>query len=281
LIIFSLLALSNSARAETSFWEEMATPGITEYRTYVTEARELIDRGEHEQALAALRRARELLPDQALADAWAGYALTLLGRYDEAVAAWERVLSLEPALLDEEVLAFECTIALARVGRYQQASEIYNQMLVLGVSAQRRSLVLVNLAEMLVAASCDGLDDAIDLYHEAVREDPDRAGAQWGLGAALSRAGRDEEARVALATAVRLDPQWTTFTREGSFFVPPYDIHFYRALGWEQLGNRDQALLEWQTYLDSGGAEGCWSEVARSHQRELGRRSGAASRRPR
>ncbi len=279
ILFFALLFASSPVRAESQFWEEMATPGITEYRSLVAEARELFDRGDRRSALERLERAQRLLPDQPAAHAWAGSLLTRSDRFEDATRAWDRVLALDPSFLEgEESLAFDCTIAFARVGRYRQAAELYSGMLARGVSDQLRPVVLVNMAEMLIAASCEGLDEAIDLYQEAVRDSPDRAGAQWGLGAALARAGRDEEAEVALAAAVRLDPQWTTFSRSGSFFVPPYDIHFYRALGWEQIGNHAQARLEWQTYLEAGGAEGCWNEIARAHLQALEGRSRRRSR---
>jgi len=239
----------------------------------------MIPRGELERALESLRLAVQRLPDQAVAHCWTGYALTRLARYEEAARAWDRALSIDPELLGDEALMFECSICFARVGRYDQTSEIYRRLLARGVSPGIRPLVLVNLAEMLVAASCDDLETAIELYFQAVRDYPDRAGAHWGLAAALVRAGREEEARPELAIALRLDPQWSTFTRSGSFFVPPHDRHFYQALGWEQNGDRERAANEWEVYLESGGADGCWAEVARAHLTRL--RSRRSGRRPR
>lgn len=274
-----LSTLIPRAEAESAFWEEMATPGITDYRSLVSEGRDLIGRGELQRAVENLRLAQQRLPDQPSAHCWMGYALTRLARYEEAVLAWDRALAIDPTLLEDESLMFECSVCFARAGRYGRTSEIYRRMLSHGVSANLRPLVLVNLAEMLVAASCDDLETAIELYFEAVRDYPDRAGAHWGLGAALVRAGREDEATPELATALRLDPQWTTFTRSGNFFVPPYDRHFYQALGWEQNGDRERAANEWEVYLESGGAEGCWAEVARSHLTRL--RSPRRGRRPR
>jgi pentatricopeptide repeat protein len=269
--LMSLLAIAAPVRSESQFWEEMATPGITEYRAAVSTARGLIAAGDAQRALVELEGARQRLPDRPEAHCWTALALGRLERFEEAARAWDHALEIDPGLLGDESLSFECTICFARIGRYSDATDIYRRMIARGVSPQLNGVVLVNMAEMLVAASCDGLDAAIELYQEAVRNDPDRAGAHWGLGAALVRAGRAEEAAAELAVAQRLDPQWTSFSRPGTFFVPPYDRYFYQALGWEQVGNRERAASEWETYLRSGGAEGCWADTARAHLEALRR----------
>ena len=44
-------------------------------------------------------------------------------------------------------------------------TEVYGQLLARVVSARYRARVLVSLGDMLVAASCDGLDEAIELQN--------------------------------------------------------------------------------------------------------------------
>jgi len=266
------LARAEAARGpETNFWAEMATPGLSEYRVLVAGAQERIRSADHEGALVSLRRATALLPDEAPAHLWSAYCLTMVERHDEALVHWERAVALDSTVLDEETLAFRFTITLARVSRYRQAADLYGQMLARGVSAGLRPIVLLNMADMVVAASCEGLDEAIELYEECARDYPDMASGHWGLAAALFRAGRQEEATREMETAARLDPQWRAVNGQDVFFVPDFEVHLYRALGWQQRDNPGQARLEWDAYLDGGGAEGCWPEASRQAREALDR----------
>ena len=263
--------------AETGFWEEMATPGITEYRVHIAAAQERIRAADHEGALVSLRRAVVMLPDQAEGHLWTAYCESMLERHEEALRSWERAVSIDRTVLDDETISFRFTITLARVGRYQQAARIYEQLLARGVSPALRPIVLLNMGDMLVAASCDGLDEAIDLYQECARDYPDMAGCHWGLAAALFRDGRRDEADQELSTAERLDSQWRSLNSEDVFFVPSYEVHLYRALGWHGRGNPGQARLELDEYLEGGGAQGCWSDLIRQTRDGLDR--GGAGRR--
>jgi pentatricopeptide repeat protein len=194
----------------------------------------------------------------------------MLGRHEEAIASWQRSLAIDSSPLDDENIAFRYTITLARVGRYQEAAELYERMLSSGVSQELRPIVLLNMADMIVATSCGGLDEAIELYQECVRDYPNEASGHWGLAAALFRAGRAEQATRELAAAERLDSRWRSVNGPDVFFVPAYEVHLYRALGWQQRGNPGQARLEWQAYLEGGGSGGCWGELAQRTMEGLG-----------
>lgn len=270
-----LLALvtAGDARGESDFWEEMANPGIREYRELVSSGRERIDAGDYRQALEGLERARALLPGEAPAHGWAAYALSRMGDAARAVEAWDRALATGDTVYQEERLAFECAATYAQAGRFDDAAEVYGEMLSRGVDDQRRGAVLVNLGDMISAGSCDAVTEAIELYQEAVRDYPDHAGAHWRLAAALARTGQTDEAELELAAALRLDPQWQSLGQSGATIFPTNDLHIYRAMGWEHLGHATQARNEWQAYLDGGGSQGCWAEAARARVRALSTRT--------
>jgi superkiller protein 3 len=87
-------------------------------------AEELYDRavdhvadGDHEAAVAAYREALQIDPD--FADAWEGLSMALsdLGRFDEAIAAAERVVTLMP----DELLSYT---NISRI--YQKAGDVPN-----------------------------------------------------------------------------------------------------------------------------------------------------------
>ena len=81
-------------------------------------ARQLLEEGESDEALAAYEQAATLEPENA--DAWfgGGYVLRMLGRADAAIEHFDRALALGPGF------AFAWTqqgLALAAVGRYDEA----------------------------------------------------------------------------------------------------------------------------------------------------------------
>lgn len=272
-LVLAIVALTGVAQGESDFWEEMANPGILEYRALLTSGRERIEAGDYQQALESLERARVLIPGEASAHGWVAYAQSRMGQQQQAAQACDRALELDVgAILDEERLALECAASFARSGRFQDAAEIHGQMLARGVSVLHRAAVLVTMGDMLIAGSCDGLDAAIELFQEAVRDYPIHPGAHWRLAGALHRQGAADEGDVEIAAALRLDPQWQSLTQDGASIFPAYDLHLFRALGWEHLNHTDQARSEWQSYLDGGGSEGCWADFARNHLSSLGRR---------
>jgi len=267
--VAAIVTMASTSWAESAFWEEMITPGITEYGEHVEAAGDHIRQGEYEAALGRLELARARLPQHAPAHAWSGFALSKLGRFEEAVVRLERAVTLDADVIDDETLGFAWSVALAKAGRFEAAYEASARILARGPSPGLRPIALINAADMLVASSCGRLDEAIDLYEEAARDYPSRADAHWGLGAALFRAGRDEESRREIATAVRLDPQWLSILGDEVFFTPPEEAHLYRALGWEVLANITQSRQEWTTYLESLGPDACWGEAARGRLQAL------------
>lgn len=271
-LVLAIVAVAGDVRGESDFWEEMANPGIRQYRELVAAGRERIDAGDYRLALEALERARALLPAEAPAHAWAAYALSRTGETARAAEAWDRAVAAGEGVFQEERLALECAASFAQVGRFDDAAEVYGQLLSRGVTHSARAAVLVNLGDMISASSCDGVQEAIELYQEAVRDYPDHAGAHWRLAAALERAGQADEAAIELTAALRLDPQWQSLGQSGSPIFPTCDLHLYRALGWEHLGHATQARDEWQAYLDGGGAQGCWADAARARIQALSAR---------
>lgn len=247
----------------------MANPGIHEYHELVAQGRELINAGAYDQAANLLSQATSQMEDEAPAHAWLAYALSKMTRHEEALGSWQRARSIDDELLEEEQLALQYAHSLAELGRYGDAAEVHGRLLARGVSTRYRASVLVTMGDLLIAGSCDAVDEAIELFLDVVRDYPDEPGGHWRLAAALYRAGRADEGDSELAVALRLDPQWGAFSQSGFVIYPAYDVHLFRALGWEHLGHDEQARREWQRYLDAGGGQGCWADMARSHMEGL------------
>jgi tetratricopeptide (TPR) repeat protein len=78
--------------------------------------------GDHDQALAEARKTVEQYPDDATALFLLGTSAALMGRYDEAIAAHEKMVAIDPGWLH----ALGSTYALA--GRKSDAQRILAQL---------------------------------------------------------------------------------------------------------------------------------------------------------
>lgn len=108
-----------------------------------------------------------------------------------------------------------------------------------------------NLAETYMML--DRLDQAIDMYKEALRHSPS-AETAYGLAVALDR---DERTGEALGL-IRDQGQdafrefYLNVMKGSTFFVPAGEQHYYFALIDEAYGQNQNALDQWQAFIDSG-----------------------------
>jgi tetratricopeptide (TPR) repeat protein len=162
-------------------------------------AREQIESGEYEDGLARLRKTIDARPWHAPAHAWQGHALGKLGRYAEALAAYELAAELEP-----EVPWYRAGVAwaLARLERYDHALASYEHALELDASSafalQGRASVLEELGryeEALVASERAALVDGRNAELHFVRF------------RAFQALGRPREADEAIGRVLALEPE--------------------------------------------------------------------------
>lgn len=107
---------------------------------------------------------------------------------------------------------------------------------------------LSNLAETYMMVG--RLDDAVVMYRRAL-EYSNRPLYGYGLAVALDRAELGELAReIMLSYAV--GDRLRALDEDGIFFVPEGERYYYLALGYEALGELDQAIGHYQLFLDSG-----------------------------
>jgi protein O-mannosyl-transferase len=153
-------------------------------------------------------------------DAWLAHnnlaALLLAGeppaaRVDEAVQHLEAALRLKP---DYAEAHYNLGTAFERLGRLDQASQRYRQVLVI-VPGERRALMRLHtmrvdratrlLQDGLAAEARGRIRDAAGAYREACELDPDRAVLHRSLGRALHRLGSRDEAIAAYRRALVID----------------------------------------------------------------------------
>ncbi len=157
----------------------------------------LRDRRQWTEALVSLRRALALRPDNVEALVDAADSLRELGQSSEAIPLYRRALDLSPRLLEARN---NLGNALLELRRYEEAIDCYRLALGLKPDAQ----ILCNLAN--AQRELGLLDEAIASSRQALMLDPRSSAAHLGLGLALAGHGRREEAAASYRRALEFDP---------------------------------------------------------------------------
>jgi tetratricopeptide (TPR) repeat protein len=149
-------------------------------------------------ALPALQRAAELLPNDAEAYANLGAELRTRGQFEMALGALRRSLTLEPRNPDALLEASEVQRAL---GRVQEALLLLQWALEL---APQRAQIHNNMGNLLLALGRRA--EAVSSYRRALQLQPRHAQLLANLANALREAGEFAEALECCDQALSLDP---------------------------------------------------------------------------
>jgi tetratricopeptide (TPR) repeat protein len=127
--------------------------------------------------------------------AWSekGTILAILGRYDEALAAFEKAALLDPKDL---VVLFNKAQALLDLKRYDEAVQAYDDVL---DRSPRDAVAWFNRGRALEALGREG--EAVQSFQEAINITPKNSQPWYGKAGALQNMGKVEAAEEALATA--------------------------------------------------------------------------------
>jgi tetratricopeptide (TPR) repeat protein len=186
-----------------------------------------------------------------------------LGNWERAVVDLTRTIELDPDGTFSAEASFTAGVALTRLERFEEASRAYRRFLDEAVWPRRRSIALTNLAETHMAL--DELDVAHQLFVEAVATDPSYSLAYFGLAVVLDRIGEQGQALDEMLHGLSTGRGFDDLTSDLVFYVPAWEIHYYRALAHEALGEPDLALTQWQSFLDRGGSGGPYADRVRAH----------------
>lgn len=158
----------------------------------------LADKGDHDGAAAAFRRALVRRPMDVGLHVKLGAALMQSARFAEAIPVYQRARELDPEQLR---IHFDLAVALAGDGRDAEAEDVYSH--VAARDAAYHSTWLAFRRRLDQRRS----DDIIVPYCRAVAANPTDPAAHGALGMALHRNGRLAEAIVHFGAAVDLAPQ--------------------------------------------------------------------------
>src|SRR3954469_11460957 len=290
-----LLLVARPALADGgSFWERVADPHRQRVEALIQRAQaELSDRpvgGMRDEAAHAeiwLREALRLDADSFSATVLLGEAQARQGRWAGAAAAFARARALARTPAEESWSALRAAIESSRAGRYGEALADYDQHLRLG---EAQPAAYANSGEILMAMG--RLTEAEDRYREAIRlegqtpagreHDENLALAYYGLGVALDRDEQPGAAREAVARALEIDAKMALLDAArdddaGIFFVPPGDVHYYRALALLVLGRPREAAEAFERFTAEQG-QSRWLARARGHLTSLAAGEGGRTR---
>jgi tetratricopeptide (TPR) repeat protein len=149
-------------------------------------------------ALAALRRAAQLLPQDPEAQANLGVELRARGQLEQALSSLRQSILLAPKNPDTLIEAADVQLALQR---FPEAGVLYQEAL--QIDSSRRE-ALNNLGNVWIALGKPA--EAVRFYHAALQLRDDDAQVSCNLANALRQVGHVEEALVYSRRAIELAP---------------------------------------------------------------------------
>jgi len=154
--------------------------------------------GKHEEAILCFDKV--LAIDPMAAPAWnnKGRALVNLGRLQESLECYDKALAIYP--LDVPAWNNKGSV-LADLGRHQDALRCYDKALAIDPRAVQAWINRGNVLSDLGAQ-----DQAVDCHNRALAVDPQNASAWMNKGNVLRRFGRHEEALKCFDKALAIDP---------------------------------------------------------------------------
>jgi tetratricopeptide (TPR) repeat protein len=179
----------------------------------------------------------------------------------EVIDAWdqfEKLAPLDPRLsvhMGESEILFKRAILNTKLitkDHLEAAARDYEKILARAdTGADGDETVWSNLAETYMML--DRLDEAIDMYQEAIRHGPSTS-TMYGLAVALDRDERTDAAREVILSQgmIALQEFHDAVMKGHSFFVPRGEEYYYFALAHEAFDDIDEAIEYWQKYLQSG-----------------------------
>jgi predicted O-linked N-acetylglucosamine transferase (SPINDLY family) len=180
----------------------------------------LRDLGRYQDALASYDRSLELKPDEAEAFYQRGNTLLKLKRPDDALASYDRALKLSPDYADA---LYNCGVALQSLKRPEEALAHYDRALQLkpddAQALNNRGNALLDLRRP---------DEALTSYDRALSLNPDYLEALHNRGLALLELKRPEDTMKSYSTLLELAPDY--------HFVKGKLLHAKMSCcDWEQL----------------------------------------------
>ncbi len=198
--------------------------------------------GRHEEAVAAYRRVIELEPRQAVPWNSLGMVYRALNRLDDSIAAYERAIELDP---DYGWPYHNLGLIYEQRGEYDSALNRYQQAIERHLQDGDRAAAWEHVGHIHTARQ--QLDDAVAAYRRATELSPTDALPWYHLGNVYRSLNRADEAISAYEQAIKLDPAFAwPYHQLGLIYVERegYDsaVTYFRQAIERHTRDVDQAL---------------------------------------
>lgn len=283
--------VDEESETRSSFWERAVEPNRAEWDLRVKRAGQLIKHSNKQslsQAVALLREAIRLAPEQPDAHWYLGQVYFLMGKFDACAASRKRTAVLAPdyevpgvyrapSNVDEGI-----GVCLSLGGDFTGALRHFKRTLAKGDDPRTASYAIRwRLGETYMALG--RLDEAIGALKEAVRLGRRDFIVHYALATAYDRNEQAARARAAMEMALRHDSTQSLLARRDLHISPPEDVHYYDALAKMQppirkrephtiVRNLAMAIIKFRRFL-AEHENGPWTRRARAHIRALSRES--------
>lgn len=169
-----------------------------------------------------------------------GLNLAQQSKWEEAIASWQRAITIEPNLVEAH---FNMGIALRKLGKIQEAVGKYKQVLALDPN---HALTYFSLGNLLFTEN--DLAQALNCYVKAIQLNPNNSSFYFQLGLLCHRIGRIEESIQCFEKVLQLDPDrfdaqenLTKLKKQSSPNAPDLKQKFNQGLTAYQQGDINQA----------------------------------------
>jgi tetratricopeptide (TPR) repeat protein len=185
--------------------------------------------GRYEEAIASYDRAIEIDPNHSNAHNNRGVSLDKLGRYEEAITSCDRAIEIEP---NHSNAHHNHGVSLNNLGRYEEAIASYDRAIEIDPNHSNthndRGISLDNLGRY---------EEAIASYDRAIEIDPNNLYAHNNRGVSLSGLGRYEEAIASYDRAIEIDPNNLC-------------VHNNRGVSLSGLGRYEEAIASYDRTIE-------------------------------
>jgi tetratricopeptide (TPR) repeat protein len=284
-----LFAVGSAAADPLDHWDRARAPAADKIEQTLASAAALLEQADgtrNPDAKKDLQRsARSMLeavgaessPDVRLRFAL-GRAVHRLDDDTRTIEILEPALAMAPEHPQADDALLWLAVAYARSNRPADEIRAYDRLLP-NAQGNLRVLILSNRAESRLRLA--DFDGAISDYEEAIRLDPSGSAAFWGLSITLDRTGDLGRALVIAKEAHDLDRRRNVpyFENPNVFFVPAYEIEWYRALDDAMMGAQTDrapadrleswlsAAARWEAFLAKATKDERWVPLAKARRK--------------
>ena len=258
-------------------WERAKAPKLRKYCDLLASGAAKLAgaAGMKNEVVALASDADKAMPGHAAPLVLKGRALAALDKFPDALSALREAKARDERALDDPLALFTWARVLAREGKLDEARVAYRELLPRSsmLALSDRSAASLEAGLLAMTSGPAGLDEAIAILRQAVREAQDiaRMMSELGLALALDRFGEADEASALLEEQVHGDPRpdlASAGARELLFPAVASEAHALAALALEHA-DVPAAREAWALYLKDA-TSGPWAAHARAHLARLG-----------